>query len=108
MAPSDTPNVQSLASFVWSIAEILRGDFKQSEYGKVILPFVVLRRLDCILEPTKDAVLAALANLPEGMDDSVQDRILFQAAGGQKRVYNTSPLTFAKIRNQDAGQLHAN
>lgn len=45
-----------LANFVWQIAEILRGDFKQSEYGKVILPFVVLRRLDCILEPSKDAV----------------------------------------------------
>ena len=58
MAIPVTPNVQSLASFVWSIAEILRGDFKQSEYGKVILPFVVLRRLDCILEPTKDEVLA--------------------------------------------------
>jgi type I restriction enzyme M protein len=47
--PSNTENVQNLSSFVWSIAEILRGDFKQSEYGKVILPFVVMRRLDCIL-----------------------------------------------------------
>ena len=55
---------QSLGSFVWSIAEILRGDFKQSEYGKVILPFVVLRRLDCILEGSKDAVLAAAKSLP--------------------------------------------
>ena len=44
---------KSLANFVWQIAETLRGDFKQSEYGKVILPFVVLRRLDCILEPTR-------------------------------------------------------
>ena len=43
-------NVQNLSAFVWSIAEILRGDFKQSEYGKVVLPFVVMRRLDCILE----------------------------------------------------------
>ena len=50
-------NIKSLGSFVWSIAELLRGDFKQSEYGKVILPFVVLRRLDCILEETKPAVL---------------------------------------------------
>ena len=47
---------QSLGSFVWSIAEILRGDFKQSEYGKVILPFVVQRRLDYILEGSKEAV----------------------------------------------------
>ena len=53
------PKVSSLSSFVWSIAEILRGDFKQSEYGKVVLPFVVLRRLDCILANSKQAVLDA-------------------------------------------------
>jgi type I restriction enzyme M protein len=53
---STTAQAQSLASFVWSIAEILRGDFKQSEYGRVILPFVVMRRLDCILEASKATV----------------------------------------------------
>ena len=51
-------------SFIWSIAEILRGNYKQSEYGKVVLPFTVLRRLDCVLEPTKDKVLEQLKNLP--------------------------------------------
>ena len=51
----------NLSSFIWSVADLLRGDFKQSEYGKVILPFTVLRRLDCVLEPTKDTVLAELA-----------------------------------------------
>lgn len=51
-------NQQSLASFIWSVADLLRGDYKQSEYGKVILPFTVLRRLDCVLESTKVAVLA--------------------------------------------------
>ena len=45
------------AAFIWSVADLLRGDYKQSEYGKVILPLTVLRRLDCVLEPTKDAVL---------------------------------------------------
>lgn len=50
-------DIKSLGSFVWSIAELLRGDFKQSEYGKFILPFVVLRRLDCILEASKQDVL---------------------------------------------------
>ena len=39
--------------FIWSVADLLRGDYKQSEYGRVILPFTVLRRLDCVLEPTK-------------------------------------------------------
>lgn len=100
--------ISTLGSFTWSIAEILRGDFKQSEYGKVILPFVVLRRLDCILEPTKDAVLAASADLPEGIDDATRDFFLFQAAGNGLRVYNTSKLTFAHIKSQQATHLHEN
>ena len=50
-------------AFIWSVADLLRGDYKQSEYGKVILPFTVLRRLDCVLEPTKAAVLASAAEL---------------------------------------------
>ncbi|WP_136661551.1 class I SAM-dependent DNA methyltransferase [Nitratireductor sp. XY-223] len=103
-----TPDIKSLGGFVWSIAEILRGDFKQSEYGKVILPFVVMRRLDCILEPTKDAVLAAHKSLPEGVDDETRKMILFGAAGDGIKVYNTSGLTFDKLRGQDARQLHAN
>ena len=48
----------NLPAFIWSVADLLRGDYKQSEYGKVILPFTVLRRLDCVLEATKPAVLA--------------------------------------------------
>jgi type I restriction enzyme M protein len=51
-------NQQSLSSFIWSVADLLRGDYKQSEYGKVILPFTVLRRLDSVLETIKDSVLA--------------------------------------------------
>ncbi|MFZ1363610.1 MAG: class I SAM-dependent DNA methyltransferase [Brachymonas denitrificans] len=51
----------ALSSFIWSVADLLRGDYKQSDYGKVILPFTVLRRLDCVLESTKQAVLAELA-----------------------------------------------
>ena len=101
-------NAQSLASFVWSIAEILRGDFKQSEYGKVILPFVVMRRLDCILEGSKDAVLKAAKGLPKGVDDPTKDMILFGAAGGNLRVYNLSAFTFKSLKGQDADQLHAN
>ena len=51
-------NQQALSALIWSVADLLRGDFKQSEYGRVILPFTVLRRLDCVLAPTKAAVLA--------------------------------------------------
>lgn len=100
--------VGQLASFVWQIAEILRGDFKQSEYGKVILPFVVLRRLDCILEPSKAAVLAAAASLPKGIDDQTRDMMLYAAVGDGIRIYNKSKLSFAKIRSQNPGDVHKN
>jgi hypothetical protein len=53
----DNETIRNHAAFIWSVADLLRGDYKQSEYGKVILPMVVLRRLDCVLEPTKQAVL---------------------------------------------------
>ena len=49
---------QNLSAFIWSVADLLRGDLKQSDYGKVILPFTILRRLDCTLEATKPQTLA--------------------------------------------------
>ena len=101
-------DISNLGGFVWSIAEILRGDFKQSEYGKVILPFVVLRRLDCILESPKDAVLSANSTLPAGVDEATRDMILFGAVGGNAQVYNLSRFTFDKLRGQDPRQLHDN
>ena len=59
----------------------MRGDYKASDYGKVILPFVVLRRLDCLLEPTKPAVLAQLAKLPASADSAMRGMLLNRAAG---------------------------
>lgn len=50
---SSDPQIQNHAAFIWSVADKLRGVYKQSEYGRVILPLVVLRRLDCVLEPTR-------------------------------------------------------
>lgn len=99
---------KTLANFVWQIAEILRGDFKQSDYGKVILPFVVLRRLDCILEPTRAATLKAHASLPAGIDEQTRDMMLFGAVGGGVRVYNASKLTFAAMKGQNPADLHNN
>jgi type I restriction enzyme M protein len=99
---------KTLANFVWQIAELLRGDFKQSEYGKVILPFVVLRRLDCILEPSKEAVLAAAKTLPKGIDQQTQDMMLFAAVGGGIRIYNKSKLTLVKIKSQNPADAHKN
>ncbi len=106
--PHSTQKVQNLGSFVWSIAEILRGDFKQSDYGKVILPFVVMRRLDCILEGSKAAVLAADKGAPKDVDEATRDMILFSAVGGNIKVYNLSAFTFETLKGQDPAQLHAN
>lgn len=106
--PTNSANIQSLSSFAWSIADILRGDFKQSEYGKVILPFVVLRRLDCILQDSKETVLAAAQTLPNDVDDATRDMILFGAVGSNVKVYNLSRFTLATLKGQDPGQLHAN
>ena len=105
MASTD---IKNLSSFVWSIAETLRGDFKQSEYGKVILPFVVLRRLDCILDETKSAVLDMASGLPDDMDDEARDTILYGTVGKGIQVYNLSRFTFASLRGQDAKDVHKN
>lgn len=101
-------DIKSLGSFVWSIAELLRGDFKQSEYGKVILPFVVLRRLDCILEESKPAVLDMAGNLPDDMDDEARDTLLSGVVGQDIRLYNLSRFTFTSLKGQDAKDIHKN
>ena len=50
-------NTQSISALIWSVADLLRGEYKQSDYGKIILPFTLLRRLECVLESTKKEVL---------------------------------------------------
>jgi type I restriction enzyme M protein len=79
--------------FIWGIAELLRGDYKRSEYGRVVLPFTVLRRLDLVLAPTKQAVLEETTR-SEGLDFD-PDRLLREASG--QGFYNTSPLDLEKI-----------
>ena len=101
-------DIKSLSSFVWSIAELLRGDFKQSEYGKVVLPFVVLRRLDCLLEESKPAVLEMASSLPSDMDDEAKDTLLSGAVGEGINIYNLSRFTFASLKTQDAKDIHRN
>ncbi|WP_454722782.1 MULTISPECIES: type I restriction-modification system subunit M [Cupriavidus] len=86
-------NHQALSSFIWSVADLLRGDYKQSEYGRVILPFTVLRRLDCVLETTKPAVLAEFeAKSQAGINP---DPFLQRKA--KQTFYNTSPLDLVKL-----------
>ncbi|MFX4300258.1 type I restriction-modification system subunit M [Pseudosulfitobacter pseudonitzschiae] len=100
--------INNNASFIWSIAELLRGDFKQSEYGKIVLPFTILRRLDCLLENTKQTVLDEVANLPDEMDEQMRMAILSGIADAGGQIYNTSRFAFSTLRQQDAGQLRSN
>ncbi|WP_369248137.1 N-6 DNA methylase [Streptomyces sp. R41] len=82
-----------LANHAWSVADLLRGDYKQSDYGKVILPFTVLRRLECVLEPTRDKVVETVTRFA-GQDIDT-DRFLRKASG--HAFYNKSELTLKKI-----------
>ncbi|MFC9029503.1 type I restriction-modification system subunit M [Streptomyces arboris] len=82
-----------LANHAWSVADLLRGDYKQSDYGKVILPFTVLRRLECVLEPTRQKV-AETAALYESQDID-GDYFLRKASGHS--FYNKSALTLKMI-----------
>src|SRR6266568_1956383 len=103
---SSEPQIRNHAAFIWSVADKLRGVYKQSEYGRVILPLVVLRRLDCVLEPTKAQVLARLEQL-RGKLENVGP--VLQPITGID-VYNTSPLTLKRVLadpNQVAGNLRA-
>jgi type I restriction enzyme M protein len=84
---------QNLSAFIWSVADILRGDYKQSDYGKVILPFTVLRRLDCVLEPSKEAVLAE-KELREGQGLDPEPFLLRVAGQG---FCNTSALGMKRL-----------
>ena len=87
----------SLAAESWAIADLLRGDFRQSQYGRIILPFCLLRRLECVLAPTKDAVLAKFEqiqamNLPE----EAQEKMLLRSTN-ELSFFNTSKMDLSKL-----------
>ena len=86
-------NHQNLSALIWSVADLLRGDYKQSEYGKVILPFTVLRRLDCVLIPTKEQVLEEyLIRSSMGIN---AEPFLLKKSG--QTFFNTSPMDLKKL-----------
>ncbi|MBY4678892.1 type I restriction-modification system subunit M [Marinobacterium arenosum] len=89
-------NFSQTAAFIWSVADLLRGDFKQSQYGRVILPFTLLRRLECVLTADKKAVLDAHEkvkgmNLPE----EAAEKMILRATS--QKFFNTSPMTLSKL-----------
>lgn len=91
----NTENHSQTAAFLWSIADLLRGDFKQSQYGRIILPFTLLRRMECVLAPTKDAVIRE-SYAQEGRPDTVREMYMLRAASGLQ-FFNASPLTLGTL-----------
>jgi type I restriction enzyme M protein len=99
------PNFSSTANEIWAVADLLRGDFRQSQYGRIILPFALLRRLECVLAPTKAAVLAKVPAVA-AMPAEAQEKLLLREA--KQFFYNTSPMDLSKLGESDtASNLEA-
>ncbi|NWK76916.1 class I SAM-dependent DNA methyltransferase [Aquitalea sp. LB_tupeE] len=94
-----------LSNFIWSIADLLRGPYRPPQYERVMLPLVVLRRFDCVLESTKDAVLAKYAQYQGKLAGEALDSVLNKISG--QRFHNHSPLSFEKLKGDpDNAHLH--
>ena len=95
-----TKNFSQTAAFIWSVADLLRGDFKQSQYGRIILPFTLLRRLECVLEDTKASVVAESLRIAEmDLPENAQEMFLLRAS--DRPFYNTSPMNLGKMGQSD-------
>ncbi len=92
-----TQETNNLAADLWALADLLRGDFRQSQYGRVILPFALLRRLECVLESSKSAVLAEAAKVEKmAIAEEAKDKLLLRATGGLS-FFNTSPMDLSTL-----------
>ncbi len=90
-------NFSSTAAFIWSVADLLRGDFKQSQYGRIILPFTLLRRLEAVLEASKEAVLIEYEKVQKlNLPEEAQAKLLLRATNGLS-FYNTSKMDLSKL-----------
>ncbi len=101
-------NFQEKVAFIWSVADLLRGDYKQSEYGKVILPLTVLRRLDSVLEPTKARVLKRNEDLKGRLEnvDSVLNQITGHGFNKHLAVYVSYATRRPDQRGREPPALH--
>ncbi|KFC84038.1 type I restriction-modification system subunit M [Buttiauxella agrestis] len=94
-------NFSQTAAFIWSVADLLRGDFKQSQYGRVILPFTLLRRLECVLALSKDAVVEEAQKLKASpLPEEGREKFLLRATKGLS-FFNTSPMDLDKMGQND-------
>ena len=93
-------NHSQTAAFIWSVADLLRGDFKQSQYGRIILPFTLLRRLECVLSDHKEAVVEKYATIKDGsMPEEMQEKQLTRIS--KRAFYNVSPMDLSKLGQSD-------
>ena len=103
MTEKTTPN--NLAAYCWSIADLLRGDFRQSQYGRIILPFTLLRRLESVLAQSKEQVLAEYDRIqPLNLPEEAQEKFLLRATqinGQQLSFYNVSKMDLGKLGQDD-------
>lgn len=92
-----TQETNNLATDLWALADLLRGDFKQSQYGRVILPFALLRRLECVLEGSKPAVLTEAAKVEKmAIAEEAREKLILRATGGLS-FFNTSPMDLSTL-----------
>ena len=95
------PEAPNIANLIWATAdEVLRGDYKPHDYGSVILPFTVMRRIDCVLAPTKAKVLEAAVKYAKS---DVDPSIFFERATSGLKFWNTSKFDFTTLTNDAAG-----
>src|SRR5258708_33915752 len=87
-------NHSEIVSFIWGVADLIRDVFKRGKYQDVILPLTVLRRIDCVLEPTKEAVLEAKKRYEGDLEGDALARALRAKSGFS--FYNTSPFTLPR------------
>ncbi len=94
-------NFSQTAAFIWSVADLLRGDFKQSQYGRVILPFTLLRRLECVLEESKDAVVIQAEKVKAmNLSEEAQEKMLLRVTNGLS-FFNTSRMNLNHVGYSD-------
>ncbi len=92
-----TQTTNNLAAYIWSLADLLRGDFKQSQYGRVILPFTLLRRLEGVLEESKEAVLIEYEKVQKmNLPEEAEEKLLLRASGGLS-FFNISKMDLSKL-----------
>lgn len=95
-----TINFSQTAAFIWSVADLLRGDFKQSQYGRIILPFTLLRRLECVLEKDKTAVLKKHTEVSKmDLPEEAYEKMVLRNT--ESRFFNSSSMDLSRLGEAD-------